>query len=73
MGAGNLEIILPRLNTPVIIYVRDSPLCSVRLEKDFEEVENNVFVNESYSVDATNILTFDVDVALGQIKFTYED
>ncbi|MEM6830997.1 MAG: hypothetical protein AAGA66_08970 [Bacteroidota bacterium] len=73
VGAGNLEIILPREDAPVIIYVRDSPLCSVKLTRDFEEVENNIFVNSHYSVNATNLLTFDVDVALGQVKFKYVD
>ncbi len=73
VGAGNLEIILPREEAPVIIYVRDSPLCSIKLTKDFEEVENNVFVNKHYSVSAKNLLTFDVDVALGQVKFKYVD
>ena len=73
VGAGNLEIILPEEQTPIIIYVRDSPLCSVRMTKDFEEVEKNVFVNRSYKVDAENLLTFDIDVALGQVYFKYLD
>lgn len=72
VGAGNLEIILPSASAPVIIYVRESPLCSIRLSKDFEEVEKNVYVNRSYKVDAENLLTFDVDVALGQVHFKYE-
>ncbi|MEQ9404143.1 MAG: hypothetical protein RIM99_11180 [Cyclobacteriaceae bacterium] len=74
VGAGNLEIILPADGeTPVIIYVRDSPLCSIRLTRDFEEVEKNVFVNRSYKIDSENLLTFDVDVALGQVHFKYSD
>lgn len=73
VGAGNLEIVLPKANTPVIIYLKDSPLCSVRLTRDFEEVENNVYVNEAYAVDASNILTFDVDVALGSVTFAYKE
>lgn len=73
VGAGNLEVLLPRENTPVIVYVRDSPLCSIKLTKDFEEVENNVYVNQAYTVDSENLLTFDVDVALGQVQFKYAD
>jgi hypothetical protein len=73
VGAGNLEIILPEEQTPMIIYIRDSPLCSVRMTKDFEEVEKNVFVNRSYSVDSEKLLTFDIDVALGQVFFKYPD
>ncbi len=73
VGAGNLEIILPKEGTPVIVYVRDSPLCSIKWTKDFEEVENNVFVNKSYTVTSEKTLTFDVDVALGQVQFKYID
>ena len=73
VGAGNLEILLPRKGTPVIIRIKDSPLCAVKIAKDFEEVEKNVFVNMDYSADAENLLTFDVDVALGMVRFRYAD
>lgn len=73
VGAGNLEILLPKDDTPVIIHIRDSPLCSVKIAKGFEEVEKNVFVNMSYTADAENLLTFDVDVALGMVRFKYTD
>lgn len=73
VGAGNLEVLLPKDDTPVIIYIRDSPLCAVKIAKGFEEVEKNVFVNESYSADAENLLKFDVDVALGMVRFQYSD
>lgn len=69
VGAGNLEIILPKDGTPVIIHIRDSPLCAVKIAKGFEEVEKNVFVNMSYEADAENLLSFDVDVALGMVRF----
>ena len=72
MGAGNLDVLLPKGNTPIIIYLKDSPLCGVRLAEGFEEVEHNVYVNMDYTVDAKNLLTFDVDVALGSITFHYE-
>lgn len=73
VGAGNLEILLPKDDTPVIIKIQDSPLCAVKIAKGFEEVEKNVFVNMSYSADAENLLTFDVDVALGMVRFKYTD
>lgn len=73
VGAGNLEVLLPENGTPVIIYVKDSPLCAVKIADGFEEVEKNVFVNMNYAADAANLLTFDVDVALGMIRFKYAD
>ncbi|MEO9872535.1 hypothetical protein [Ekhidna sp.] len=69
VGAGNLEVILPKDGTPVIIHLRDSPLCAVKIADGFEEVEKNVFVNMSYSANAENLLSFDVDVALGMVRF----
>ncbi len=69
VGAGNLDILLPKDEIPIIIYVEDSPLCGIRLTKDFEEVEDNVFVNMNYSANAENLMTFNVDVALGNITF----
>lgn len=73
IGAGNLEILLPTTEEPVIIYIKDSPLCAVKIAKGFEEVEKNVFVNMHYSADAENLLTFDVDVAMGMVRFKYTD
>ncbi|MCR9252049.1 MAG: hypothetical protein NXI20_16610 [bacterium] len=69
VGAGNLDILLPEDDVPIIIYVKDSPLCGIKLTKGFEEVEDNVFVNMSYSEDAENLMIFDVDVALGNVSF----
>lgn len=73
VGAGNLEVFLSEEGAPIIIYVKDSPLCSIKLPSGFEEVEKNVFVNMSYSADAENLLTFNVDVALGMVRFKYAD
>ena len=57
----------------MIIHIKDSPLCSVKIADGFEEVEKNVFVNMSYSADAENLLSFDIDVALGMVRFMYAD
>ena len=73
VGAGNLEVLLPREGTPVIIRIKDSPLCAVKMVDGFEEVEKNVFVNMNYSASAENLLTFNVDVALGMVRFKYAD
>lgn len=71
VGAGNLEVSLPKDHTPVIIYVKDSPLCSIKIPDGFEEVEDNVFVNMYYSTIAQNVLSFDIDVALGTVSFKH--
>jgi len=73
VGAGNLEILLPKNNISVIIHLKNSPLCAIKLADGFEEVEKNIFVNVDYSANAENLLSFNVDVALGMVRFRYSD
>jgi len=69
VGAGKLEVLIPKMDAPVRVNVINSPLCHVKLAKSFREIEENVFVNKSYTEDAENLLTFNLDVALGNIVF----
>jgi len=73
VGAGNLEVLIPKKIATVIIYINDSPLCGIKLAKDFKEVDDNIYVNKDYSPDALNLLTFNIDVALGNVIFKYSD
>lgn len=73
IGAGSLNVVIPSKDTPVIIYLKDSPFCSIRMGNDFEEVENNVYVNYSYSPKAKNLMVFNIDLALGNVSFKYVD
>jgi hypothetical protein len=69
VGAGNLEIIIPSEEVPMIIYLKDSPFCEIKLSEGFEQVERNVYVNRYYVAGAPNLLIFNIDVALGNISF----
>lgn len=71
VGAGNLDIYLPNRDVPMIIYLKDSPLCGMRLVEGFEEVERNVYVNMNYKADAQDLMIFRIDVALGNVSFYY--
>ncbi len=71
VGAGNLDVYLPREDVPIIIYLSDSPLCGRRMVDGFEEVERNVFVNMNYSSEAEDLITFRIDVSLGNVAFHY--
>ncbi|MEO9965908.1 MAG: hypothetical protein ABJF11_08975 [Reichenbachiella sp.] len=71
VGAGKLKIIVPENDYPAIVYFKSSPLCNISLSKAFEQVDENVYVNRSYSADAKNLMEFNVDVALGNIIFEY--
>jgi hypothetical protein len=69
VGAGLLEILLPKDDLPVKIFLKNSPLCKVRLMENFTEIEKNTFVNASYLTHLEHALTFDLDVGLGNIVF----
>ncbi len=69
VGAGNLEISIPSSQIPIIVNIHNSPLCRIKLNDSFTEISKNVFANQSYSADAPDLLTFDLDVALGKITF----
>ncbi|MFZ2907452.1 MAG: hypothetical protein WAZ98_14705 [Cyclobacteriaceae bacterium] len=69
VGAGNLVIILPPGETPVLVKIKDSWLCSVRMTRSLKKIDDNTFANAAYSKDAKNALTFDLDVSMGNIVF----
>lgn len=68
VGAGRLNIILPK-SEPVIIHMKESPLCNISMPRSLEQVEKNVYVNMDYDSAAENLLTIYVDVAMGAVSF----
>jgi hypothetical protein len=69
VGAGTLEILIPKTGQPVIIRVKKSMLCDVKLTKSFKETDENVYTNMDIDADASDILEFEVDVSFGTIIF----
>lgn len=70
VGAGNLIIGLPEDDTiPVIINIQNSPLCNVKLPKGYKKHSKHVYISRGYEENAPNILSFNLDVVVGQIKF----
>jgi hypothetical protein len=69
VGAGNLIIGLPDDEIPVIINIQNSPLCHVKLPKGYKKQRKHVYVSQGYDDHAENILSFNLDVVVGQIKF----
>lgn len=69
VGAGSLEILIPKDEIPIIIRVKKSMLCDVKLTKSFREMDENVFTNMAIDEDSDNMLEFDVDVSFGSITF----
>ncbi len=69
VGAGDLVVAVPASSTPVIVKVEDSFLCRVKLAKGFKEIRDNVYVNGAYNASAENLMTFNLDVSMGNIIF----
>lgn len=69
VGAGNLVIILPSNETPILVKIHDSWLCSVKMPVGLKKIGENTFANDSYNKDAKNALSFDLDVSMGSIVF----
>lgn len=69
VGAGSLMINLPEEDVPIMVKIKESWLCRVNLPKDFKKVSDNTFVNSHYNEKAENLLTFDLDVSMGNIIF----
>lgn len=69
VGAGNLIIILPTDDTPVLVKIHDSWLCSVKMPSSLKKTGENTFTSFNYSKDAKQALTFDLDVSMGNIIF----
>ncbi len=69
VGAGSLVIILPSNDTPILIKIHDSWLCSVTMPSGLKKISDNTFANASYTADAKNSLAFDLDVSMGSIVF----
>lgn len=69
VGAGNLVIVLPSEETPVMVKIHESWLCSVKLPTSLKKISENTFANKAYTSNSSNALTFDLDVSMGSIVF----
>lgn len=69
VGAGNLTIILPDETAPVMVKIKDSWLCSVKMLRHLKKTGDGVFTSAAYTPDAPNALVFDLDVSMGNIIF----
>jgi hypothetical protein len=69
VGAGNLVIILPSDQTPVMVKIKDSWLCSVKVPASLKKINETTYANAAYKPDAKTSLVFDLDVSMGSITF----
>lgn len=69
VGAGNLIIVMPHADVPVLVKIRDSWLCSVSIPKNLIKIKENTFANASYTKDPKGAMIFNLDVSMGNIIF----
>lgn len=72
VGAGTLMVLLPNGDTPMLVKISDSFFCKVRLPHGFSKIEENTYVNKAYNKDAKNLITFNMDVSMGNLIFKSE-
>jgi hypothetical protein len=69
VAAGNLIILLPDEHTPVLVKIKDSWLCSVKMARALRKIDEGTYATPAYSPDAPNPLVFNLDVSVGSIVF----
>ena len=72
LSAGKIIINLPFDNIGTKIIINNSPLSSVKLPKNFHEIEQNIFVNKLSENNTKYVRSFIVDVGLGNITVNYK-
>jgi len=69
IGAGSLYVNLPQDDMPVIIRMKGTSYNKFKLPKGFRQISENVFVNGSYSENASNLISFNIDLSMGSVLF----
>jgi hypothetical protein len=69
VGAGNLKVVLPPDDIPVIIRIHNSPLCNIKMAPNFEKIGHNAFGNKAYANNPDDSMEFILDVGMGSIVF----
>lgn len=71
VGAGSMTIQLPPDNIPVLIRIKNSALCHIKLASDYKKVGHNVYGNTAYMKSKREFLEFSLDVGMGSISFVH--
>lgn len=69
VGAGSLYVNLPAYEMPVIIRMKGTSYNKFKLPKGFRQLRENTFVNASYDEQASNLVSFNIDLSLGSVIF----
>ena len=70
VGAGTLAVKLPQSPIPVMIRVKNASYRKMKLPAHFEKIRDNIYVSSAYDPDASNLLTFNIDLSMGNVVFS---
>ncbi len=67
VGAGKVELTLPDESQPYILKIKSTAMCRTYIPKGLKEIREKTYVSKSYKENATNLMTFTVDVSVGSV------
>lgn len=70
VGAGNLTVNMDEEATPMMIRIKNTSYRKLKMPADFVKIRENVYVNGAYQPEAPNLLTFNIDLAMGSVVFS---
>lgn len=70
VGAGTLAVKIPQNPIPIMVRLKNSSYYKMKLPDHFEKIRENVYVSSAYDPDADNLLTFNIDLSMGNVVFT---
>lgn len=68
VGAGSVNIVLPREDQPYIVKIKSTAMCKTKLPGYLTEIGEKTYVSKGYSADAKNLMTFMINVSVGSIS-----
>ncbi len=70
VGAGTLSVKLPEYPIPMMVRVKNASYRKMKMPEHFEKIRENVYVSSAYDPDAANLLTFNIDLSMGNVVFS---
>jgi hypothetical protein len=67
VGAGKVDLQLPKENQPAIIKIKSTAMCRTSIPKNWKDIGNRTYVNKSYDENAENLLSMTIDVSVGSV------
>ena len=70
VGAGTLAVKLPTDPIPLMVRLKNGSYRKMKVPGHFKEIRDNVYVSATYDPEAENLLTFNIDLSMGNVVFS---